>query len=168
MLHSYINWQYISINDHEVENFSIDITSSSLHQTNQEFQLDYPELYNVLFESVEPNRLLLVFPKRYFLGTDSTGETDMILRKFLENDSNNSEEDIKPIVLSRDCYPLRVYELFSQLLGNNCFPENNNYGILEMGFNDTIGHVCFNGEEAHEISIKISNKGIKWSWWPKH
>ena len=167
-MHSFIKWQYISVNDNEIDNFIIDITSSSLNQSYQEFQLDYPELCNVLFESVEPNRLKLLFPKKHYLGTDSTGETDMILRKFLEDDSDNSAEDIKPIVLSRDCYPIRVYELFSQLLGNNCFPENNSYGILEMGFNDTIGHVCFNGEQAHEISIKISNKGIKWSWWPKH
>lgn len=149
-----------------MEHFSIDISSSNLNKTNQEFQLHYPELYNVLFEKVEQDRLKLIFPRTHYLGTDSTGETDMILRKFLEDDSDNSAEDIKPIVLSRDSYPLRVYELFSQLLGNNCFPDNDNYGILELGFNDTNGHVCSNGEEAHEISITISDKGVKWSWWP--
>ncbi|MCO4815457.1 MAG: hypothetical protein KC454_12140 [Flavobacteriales bacterium] len=165
-MHSFIKWQYISINDYEVQGFLIDTTPTNLKHANQEFQLDYPELHEVLFESVAPNRLKLLFPKNHYLGTDSTGETDMILRKFLEDDSDNSKEDVKPIVLSRNPYPLRAYELFSQLLGNNCFPANNNYGILELGFNDTNGHVCSNGEEAHEISITISEKGIKWSWWP--
>lgn len=163
---AFIKWQYISINDNEVEEFIIDISPSNLKKVTQKFQLDYPELYDVLFEKVEPNRLKLIFPKTHYLGTDSTSDTDMILRKFMEDDSDNSVEDIKPIVLSRDSYPLRVYELFSQLLRNNCFPENDNYGILELGFNDTNGHVCSNGEEAHEISITISDKGVKWSWWP--
>jgi len=166
MLHSYIKWQYITINDDQVEEFIIDITPSKLEQANQELQYGYPELYNVLFERVKPDRLKLIFPKTHYLGTDSTGETDMILRKFMEDDSNNSTEDIKPIVLSRDSYPLRVYELFSQLLGNNCFSVNDNYGILELGFNDTNGYVCSNGEEAREMSINISEKGVKWSWWP--
>lgn len=165
-MYSFIKWQYITINENEAKDFLIDITPSNLKQANQEFQLDYPELYDVLFEKVEPHRLKLIFPKTHYLGSDSTGESDMILRKFMEDDSDNSTEDIKPIVLSRDGYPLRVYELFSQLLGNNCFSVNDNYGILELGFNDTNGHVCSNGEEAHEILITVSEKGVKWSWWP--
>lgn len=165
-MHSYIKWQYIIVNDNEVDDFTINLTSPSLIQANKDFQLKYPELYESLFENIEPNKLKLIFPKTHYLGTDSTGETDIILRKFLEDDSNNSTEDVKPIVLSRDSYPLRVYELFSQLLGNNCIPDNNNYGILELGFNDTNGYVCSNGEESHEISITISEKGVKWSWWP--
>ena len=165
-MYSFIKWQYITINDNEVKDFLIDITPSKLKHANQEFQLDYPELHNVLFERVKPHRLKLLFPKTHHLGTYSTSDTDMMLRKFIDDDSANSTEDVKPIVLSRDSYPLKVYELFSRLIGNNCFPENDNYGILELGFNHTNGHVCSNGEEAHEILITVSEKGVKWSWWP--
>jgi hypothetical protein len=165
-MNSFIKWQYITVNDYEQVEFIIDLTTPNLIKANQDFQLHYPELYEVLFDIVEPGKLKLTFPKTYYLGTDSRGLTDMILRKFLDDDSNNSAEDIKPITLSGDKYPLKVYELFSLILGNNCFPENDNYGILELGFNDTNGHVCCNGEEEHEISITISEKGVKWSWWP--
>ena len=165
-MHSYIQWEYITVNDMEVDDFTVDLTSLSLIKANQVFQLEYPKLYESLFENIEPNKLKLLFPKTYYLGTDSIGMTDIILRAFLNDASNNSAEDIMPISLSKDSYPIKVYHLFSQLLGNNCFPENDNYGILELGFNDTNGHVCSNGQEAHEILITVSEKGVKWSWWP--
>jgi hypothetical protein len=165
-MNSFIKWQYITVNDYEPIEFIIDLTTPNLTKANQDFQLHYPELYEVLFDVVKPGKIKLKFPQNYYLGTDSRGEADLILRKFLDDDSNNLADDIKPITLSVDKYPLKVYELFSLLLGNNNFPENNNYGILELGFNDINGNVCSNGEEEHEISISISEKGVKWSWWP--
>ena len=53
--------------------------------------------------------------------------------------------------LSRESYPIEVYELFSIILssfkGEHDWDEP--YGLLELGFNDLEGYVCSDGDVEH-------------------
>lgn len=166
MLHSYIKWQYIIVNDKELIEPIFTINTPKKHNALNKLKELFPELFDVLFYCIDTNNVRLSFPNKYYIGTDSNSKSDVILRRFLNDCSNNNIDELKPIELLNSSYPLIAYELFSSIITPDYNAENQSYGELTLGFNDTNGHVCSNGEEAHEISITISDKGIKWSWWP--
>ena len=166
-MHSYIKWSGIEIN--EEINKSISFILNNDEQTNAYIKLKnkFPELCSVLFDEISENNIKLKFPYSGYLGTDSYSEDEIILKQFLNDSSANTDEDIKPINLSRKSYPLEVYQLFSKIIssyqGNYGWDEK--YGILSLHFDDLRGFVCSTGEEEHEILINISEHGVQWAWW---
>jgi hypothetical protein len=39
------------------------------------------------------------------------------------------------------------------------------FGYFSLGFDDTRGYICFDGDQQQEISISVSEVGIRWEWW---
>ena len=98
------------------------------------------------------------------MGTDSNSPKDLVLRKFFDDSSDNQEGDIKPIYLSRESYDLEVYKLFSIILSG--FADwDEDFGHFSLGFDDARGYICFDGDQQQEISISVSEVGIRWEWW---
>jgi hypothetical protein len=164
--HVYIKWSYITINDEEIDPSKEFIKLKNKNQIDAYnlFNLKYTELCNVLFSEKENDNLQLNLSKMYYLGTDSNSSKDLVLRKFFDDSSDNQEGDIKPIYLSRESYDLEVYKLFSIILSG--FADwDEDFGYLSLGFDDTRGYICFDGDQQQEISISVSEVGIRWMWW---
>ena len=164
----FIKWQYIVIDDDEINNLTLNLRNNNDLDISKKFQTKYPDLYKVLFKQIDKYTVELLFPKSYYLSDSSSTEKDLILARFINDCSNNGPHDIKPINLSIYTYPIEVYEWFSYLIEKKQVKPaiNYKYSSLTLGFNDTMGYVCSNGNEAHEISITISRYGVKWEWWP--
>jgi hypothetical protein len=165
---SFIKWQYIYINEETLSEFYFDLQTENQIKSFNQLKNSYPDLCNALFHQVTDESLKLKIPYSGYLGSDSCSEDEMILRKFFNDCSANTSEDTKPITLSKESYPIKVYQLFSIILssfkGKHGWGEP--YGVLELGFNDFEGYVCSNGNIEHEIKITIDETGIKWEWWP--
>ena len=162
----FIKWEYLIVGDEEFNELIIHLKNSSEIVLNKNFKRKYPELHHILFQEIEANTLKLQFPKSYYLDIRSNTQRDKILRRFINDDRDTDPKEIKPIELANECYPIEVYKWFAFLIGLNTSSNNNEFGSLTLGFNDTKGYVCNNGNESHEISITISEKGVKWEWWP--
>lgn len=156
------------VDDEEFDDLTINLKNPNDFDINEIFKAKYPELYNVLFHVIDKKTLKLIFPQSYCLDIRSRTNKDQILKQFMNDHSDNSPEDVKPIELSNDNYPIEVYKWFAFLLGLNNLSTSTNTDCssLTLGFNDTKGYVCHDGSESHEISITISERGIRWEWWP--
>jgi hypothetical protein len=168
--HVYIKWSYLTINDEEIDPSKEFIKLKNKNQIDAYnlFNSKYTELCNVLFSEKENDNLQLNLSKMYYLGTDSCLHKDLVLRKFFDDSSDNQEGDVKPIYLSRESYDLEVYKLFSIILsGFADYDEDfgTDFGYLSLGFDDTRGYICSDGDQQQEITVFVSEVGIRWMDW---
>ncbi len=171
MAHAGISWAYIMINDEEFNPRvdRINLTDNISFEAYETFKQKYSSLCGALFTSITERELRLDIPFSGYLGTDSTGENELLLRSFLDNNdaplSHYQESQgfkiFKPLGLSKDSIDKEAYVLFSKILKNvNGYDDE--YGYLELGFDDLRGFVVTDGESEWEVSITISEEGGQW------
>ena len=167
-MNSSISWAYLNINDDEFDpnNDVIDLKDDTSLQASQTLEKDYPSLFNALFKKSSEKTLTLNIPSRGYLGTDSTSEEQLILRAFFDDNSSTkfskNDEKKKPIYLSKDTIDKKVYGLVCQII-KDVFDYDEDYGYIELAFDDTRGYIATDGNEEWEATICITEEGGEWT-----
>ena len=166
-----IHWGYTMINgyDFNSSNEKIDLSDDISIEAYKTFQSKYPDLCNAIFNESSANTLSLKIPFSGYLGTNSHRDDELILRSFFDNNDapltsfqeQMKFEVFKPIGLSRDSIQKDAYFLFSQII-KNVKGNDDDFGSLELGFDDLRGFIVTDGESEWEVSITISEEGGQW------
>ena len=170
--HSSIKWAYIMINDEDFypQKTNITLNDDVSKAAYKELKQNYSALCDALFRKVSEDTLELKISFSGYLGTDSRNDEELLLRQFFDNNEapltpyqeKNNVKKYKPIYLSRDSFDKNVYELFSQIIKDCGEYGGEDFGCMELGFDDSRGYTATDGEEEWESSISIDQNGGQW------